>query len=692
MATLEKIRSKSVLLLIIIGAALIAFIIGDFFTSGRTFFGTGTTVAKVGSHKIDVQEFQRRVEQANQQAQQNNQKVDQAALQQQVLNAMIAEKLYRQELSDLGLTVTDAELSDAMLGSGSAYLDRMIQQQTGLESAAQLHDMAFNPVKYGLDEQQALQLRAYWLQLEQQMEETLLQQKFQTLFAGTLVANQLDARALYDDNIATRRVAYVKKDFTSLNNDDYQVSSDEVRDAWNKQKGQYLIPEETRTISYIDVEITPSREDMVAAEQKVENAIAQLNTLPDTEGVNSDIDFVVDRRKQVISQIRDNQLKKFVDTTAVGRAGLVSRIGNDFTLGKVLGRSNEVDSVNIDFIVLAGTQADVDSMLRAVNAAGSGWMNVVSANPNVQGTQEDMWVSLIDPNITSLREQLLSCPTGTFFTPDSVVTQGARLFRVNQRKAPVAVADIAVISYKAEPSRATVNQLESALQSFLNANPTAEDFVKNAQDAGYAAIPTQVTASTPQIGRFPDTRAVVSWAMDAKKGQVSGIIGEESNGRLLSAALTDIYDDYVPARDPQVNMALTTKVRNDKKAAALIEQYKGKGTTLADYAQAMDSRIDSTRVNFGQMSAFMPGIGGSEVAARVALAPAGAIVGPMQANSGVVVVEVVEVDDQGRPYNYEESANLYSRTRGAAALGNALPRILQGNQKITNNLLKFYRN
>ena len=47
MATLQKIRSKSVLVLIIIGAGLLAFVIGDFFTSGRTLFGTGSTIAKV---------------------------------------------------------------------------------------------------------------------------------------------------------------------------------------------------------------------------------------------------------------------------------------------------------------------------------------------------------------------------------------------------------------------------------------------------------------------------------------------------------------------------------------------------------------------------------------------------------------------------------------------------------------------
>ena len=37
MATLEKIRKKSVLLLVVVGVALLAFIIGDFFTSGRIF-------------------------------------------------------------------------------------------------------------------------------------------------------------------------------------------------------------------------------------------------------------------------------------------------------------------------------------------------------------------------------------------------------------------------------------------------------------------------------------------------------------------------------------------------------------------------------------------------------------------------------------------------------------------------------
>ena len=167
MATLEKIRSKSVLLLIIVGAALLAFIIGDFFTSGRTLFGTGTTIATAGDQKVDIQEFQRRVQLAQQQEQQAGRtSTDGAVLQQRVLNDMIAEKLFDEEISRLGLTVTDAELTEMMVGKNSAYVDRMIQQQLGLPDAATAHDMAYNPTKYNMPQEQAMQLQQYWVELE----------------------------------------------------------------------------------------------------------------------------------------------------------------------------------------------------------------------------------------------------------------------------------------------------------------------------------------------------------------------------------------------------------------------------------------------------------------------------------------------------------------------------------------------
>ena len=689
MATLEKIRSKSVLLLVIIGLALVAFIIGDFFTSGRTLFGTGTTVAKVGGQKIDVQEFQQRMEQANQQVQQSGQKVDQAVLQQQVLGAMVGEKLFKKEMEDLGLKVTDAELTDAMLGSGSFYLDGMLRQQ-GIESARALHDMAYNPVNYGIDEASAAQLRQYWLSLEAQMEESLLRQKFNNLFMGTLTANELDAKALYEDNAATAVVGYAMKDFSTLSDDDYAVTDKEIQAEWEKNKQNYVLDAPQRAISYIAVEIAPSAEDVTAAEKEVEDAIDALKSQPATEGIVDKVDFIVNRNKVAASSILDTRLKKFADSTSVGNAALVSRIGNDFTLAKLIGKSVETDSVSVNIFAVRGSRATADSIIRELNG-GRVSIDSISTIAGVESVQKDLNLSLLDPQVASLRDALASASTGTYFIPDTTSAEGALVVRVNSRKAPVTVYDIAEIRYTAEPSRATVNKLEADLQTFINNNKTAADFVANASEAGYQTFPTIVSSSTPQIDNIPASRAAVHWAMDAKKGSVSPIFGEETDGRFIVVALSDIYDGYMPATAPNVKSYLASEVRNNKKAAALIEQYKGKANDLAGYASLMDAKVDTTMVNFGQLSIYNPGVGGPDFAATVNVTEPGKLAGPIKGSTGVVVFNVVNVDKEGRPYSFEENALNYNRTRGAAMLGNNLQLLLLGNQKVENNLMKFFR-
>lgn len=53
MATLEKIRSKAGLLVLVVGVALFAFIIGDFLNSGSTYFRQSQEkVAEVDMEKL----------------------------------------------------------------------------------------------------------------------------------------------------------------------------------------------------------------------------------------------------------------------------------------------------------------------------------------------------------------------------------------------------------------------------------------------------------------------------------------------------------------------------------------------------------------------------------------------------------------------------------------------------------------
>lgn len=691
MATLEKIRSKSVLLLIIIGVALLAFILGDFFNSGRTFFGPGTTIAKVDGKSIDVQEFQRRVEQANQQMQNSGRKVDQAMLQQQVLNEMVFETIYKDELDKLGLVVTDQELTDAMTGSGAEMLNRMVQQRYGLESAIQLHDMAYNPSKYGVPEETAQQLRSVWVNLEKQTEESLLQQKFNNLFTGTFVANELDAKAIYDENGTTTHVAYVNKPYSSLPDDQFQVSDADIEKEWSAHKQMYAIPEENRTINYISVDIVPSAEDMAASELAVNKVLGDLNIQPGLEAIDGKIDFVADRQRVALNQINDPRLKSFADSAAVGKATLVKRMGNDLMLAKLFGRTAEVDSVNIDLVAIQGSKNDIDSVVNALNA-GESFAEIGNKFSSVQGAQDSIWVSMLDPQVVQFKDAILNATPGRFFNPDTTATaNGGYALRVKSRRTPVAVADLAVINYTIEPSNATINTLEANLNKFIAENNNSEAFAKNAANAGYQVFPATVSVSTPMLTGIEDTRSVIAWAMDAKKGNVSPIFGDEQTGRFIVAALNDIYEDYTPARDPQVKSVLTNKIRADKKAEALIAQYNGKAKDLPGYAAIIAAPVDSAAVTFGQINPFNNGFAGSEVAAVASVSQKGQLVGPMKGNNGVVVLQVVDVDKSGRPYSYDESAALYARTRGAYALGRNIQLVLQGNKKVKNNILKFFK-
>ncbi len=499
MATLEKIRSKSVLLLVIIGVALLAFILGDFFNSGRTLFGPGTTVAKVDGKSIDVQEFQRRVEEANQQMQNSGRKIDQAALQQQVLNEMVFETLYKDEINKLGLTVTNSELTEAMFGTGAEALNRMIQQQYGLESAQQLHDMAYNPDKYGVPAETAEQLKAMWVNLENQTEEGLLQQKFNTLFTGAFVANELDAKALYDENGTTSQVAYVNKPYSSLPDEQFEVSDADVEKEWSANKQMYAIPEENRTISYIAVDIVPSAEDMGAAQNAINKVLGDLSSTEGLAALDGKNEFVADRQRVATSKIRDSRVKAFADSAAVGSAAIVNRMGNDFTLAKMFGRSFETDSINVDMIAVQGNKATMDSVMAALNA-GTSIPEIGNKFAGVQGAQDSLWISMLDPQIVQYKETMLNAPVGRFFNPDTTATaNGGYIFRVKQRRAAVPVVDMAVINYTIEPSNATVNTLEAGLNKFITENTTAQAFADNAAKAGYQVFPATVSASTPMI-------------------------------------------------------------------------------------------------------------------------------------------------------------------------------------------------
>lgn len=683
MSTLEQIRQRPVLIISILGVALLLFILTAVDRPGELFTDSHT-VAKVDGEKIDYLEFQKRVEQQQEQMQQRGYtNVDVAQVQEYVLQQMVNESLLKKEFERLGLTVTDTELSQAMLGATpSPYVQQMVQSM-GIPSAQLLYEAAFNPTKSGVTPEQAPQFQSAWAELEKNTEEMMLQQKFMALFAGTLTANKLDAKALYEDNATTSTIVYAKKDLSTLKDADFTPTDAEINDLYNQEKNRYRINEKQVVISYIAVDVVPSTDDLAAAQREVEDAIVGLRMNEGTDAVASNGKFYVNRVSTTEASLAP-ALKKAVPSMAKDSVAMISFIDNQYTIAKLLDVTTSIDSVLVDVAFINET-ADADSVIARLNTGAS----KIDMGDAIAQSQDSMWVSLLDPGIAQFKDQIATAETGSYFKPEG--GQNGMTMRVRSRKAPVAVYDVAEITYDVVPSNATIQKLNGDLRKYLADNSTAAKFTSEATKAGYSALSAVVTPSTLSINGLQESRGAAKWALDAKKDQVSGVFNNDRDSRLLAVAVNDVYDGkFVPATNETVRNYLTNKVMNHKKAEKLIADYNGKGKSVAEYAAAMQVKADTTQVTFGQPYVRNFPMYESALQANVAVAKKGELVGPVALNQSVVVFTVTDVTAPSREFDYKNDAMVFNQREGVASFQRTLPAVLLGNKKVENKIQKFY--
>lgn len=688
MATLEKIRQKQALLFTFIIVALLAFILGDYLTGSNRMSAPSSAAAEVDGVTVNYNDLETNVKQQTEAMQaQGYTKVDNARVQSQVLENMLYEGLMNKELDALGIVVTGKELSVAMTSGSGLPMVMQTVQSYGLQTPEQLYDCAYNPAKMGIPQEMASQFAAAWVDLEKQVEEQLKAMKFGNLFSGALTANKLDAKAFYEENATTSTIEYVRVDLATLSNDEYEPTVAEIKAKYDDNKNRYRLDAPVRKVDYITVDIVPSQEDLDAAQNDVETALAALNS---TEGVgNIDSRFYVKTAETSKAAMRSEDLKKKIDEVEIGEAFQLSFINNNYTLIKLLGvNKNQQDSVNVDYAIAnVNSAAERDSILNLLND-GAKFEDIA----NIADSSKDNNIPLLDPSAAAFKQLIADAKVGKYFTPDTAATATqVRIFRINRFSPLVTTYNIAEITYEVTPSVQTRNELNGKLREYILKNSTAEDFAKNAAEAGYRIFPAEVYPSSLSVANIENTISAAKWVLDAKVGQVSNIFGGDTD-RLIAVALKAAYEDgFTPVSDPMLKEYVTSEARNDKKADKLIKDFEGKGNTIAEYAGVMNASVDTTNVAFGQRMYMGFGMNESELAARVASAKTGDLVGPFKTNNAVVVIKVNAVEKTGREFDFDTDAAAFNRQQGAQLIGRNLYRILLGNNEVEYHILERYR-
>lgn len=705
MATLEKIRSKSVFLIIVIGVALLAFIVGDAITNGSKLFGNQTTVAKVGKQKIDYTEYQRKrqelnnqLEEARRQNPQQYANFDTQILAQMALEQLVGEKLLDDAVDKAGVRSTGNQLRFYMLENPinekvNLVIRQLMASGVQVSTPAQAYEIIFNPKRNGLSDADMAPFQRQWLAVEEETKQMIARNTYQRLLYGTVKANELDKKSMYNDYVATADVEIAFKPFGQLDEKKYPVSASEINDRYKQERYRFEVMEPTKEVSFIAVNVVPSAADIKNAKalaQKTVKALRDSTLGKDMrrEGV------VVERRQLRASDISNAAIKSYVASAPADSVSLISETPRGFTIVKMGSRRAEVDSIQVNIVSVAGAALPA-KVLATLNSG-----IVVDSIKSVYKTdsvtvQPKQWIQLFTaagPTNAIEKGQLDTLMNaGGRYVELFKSNDGAVYAQVADKKAPVEVYEYEEISYDVKPSVRTVSDERAKLEKFLAANNTAAKFKANAAKAGYNVQEFDFTQSLPAVPRFqgmnqyyPDSRQVVRWVMiDGNKGDVSHIYeSKDANAPALYAVAVDSeYEDFIPADNKKVKDLLTGEVRASKAGDAMVKQYQAKASSVASAAAAMGVQSSSSPAfRFGRNYS----VSDPAVTGRISGTNPGAKVYVVKGADGVYAYRVKSRKNENFPYNADSYEQQYYQLVNPDMQG-----MLRGDRKIVNNVYKF---
>lgn len=705
MATLEKIRSKSVFLIVVIGVALLAFIVGDALTNSRNIFGDQTTVAKVGSTKIDYTEYQRKREELNNQYEEARRRNPQqfANFDTQQLGEMALEQLIQQTVIDNAAKKAGVKSSANLLryymleNMGNPKVQELMQslQQSGLaaQTPAQAYDIIFNPKRNGLTEAQVEPMQRAWLAAEKETDQQIAEQIYQRLLAGTVKANDLDMKALYNDYVNTKSVDYAFLPFGNLNEKEYPVTDAELKAKYDEIKGRFAVDEETKEIGFISVTVTPSDKDIAAAKALADQTVAYMNKNAGPLSKELKKEGVSMSRHTVLAANIPGNVRSSV-TAGGDSARLAYNNSQGFGVVRVLSTKQEVDSVQVT-LVQAATEDCGRRVLSALNAGLPADSIGTKFSPDSVMAQPDQWIALYDADgatnaIPAEQLDTLRQAAGKYV---SIVSgpQGMVIAKLVKQNAPKTVYEYDEASYVLGPSNATLNDERGKLEKFLAQNTDAKKFMANASKAGFNVQNFTVTASQPAVPRFagmnsyyPDSRQVMRWVMiDGETDAVSHIYESKNPTAplLYAAAVTSEYDDYAPLSNKDVKDYVTGLVRSEKAGKKLVDKFSKNTQSLQSAAQAMGVQVQSNaQFRFGRNM----GVGDPEVTGKIYGTPANKKVVITAGQDGVYVYQVMGQNTEKFPFNEQQYQQQYYQL-----VNPNMFELIKGDRKVKNNIYKF---
>ncbi len=671
MATLQKIRSKGPLLVIVIGFALFAFIATD---AWRVFepHQNQQNAGVVNGKKISAQEFQSMVEEYTkvQELLYGNRISDDALTQMRdgIWQSYVTYELVKEEADKLGLTVTKDEIRQMIQEGTSPLLNNtpFVNPQTGMFDRALMDNFAAQ----GNPEQVSLIMDF----TEKNLKQSLLVSKYQALVMNALISNPVSAQNSFDGRINETDLLLAVLPYSSVADSTVTISQAEIKDLYNKRKEEFKNLVETRNIQYIDYVVTPSEADRKATLDDVTASSIELE-----KAVENDYASVIRSSRSTIPFVNIPMTKNAfpgdianrIDSATVGKVfgPFYSQNDDSYNAFKIISKQMAPDSIQFRQLQVVGATIDATKKLSdSIATALKKGADFVELAKKYNQTGDAQWISSrmyegqqLDLNSTKMINALNTLDVKGVENVD--FGQFNVIVQVVNRKAMTNKYKMAVVKVPVKFSDETYNEAYNKINQFLAANQNYDDLVKNAEDNGYRLLSREGFRSDEHVvGGVSGSTEALRWVFDADPKSVSPLYscGRE-NDHLMIVALTSINEaGYTPVG--QVSELLRVEIMRDKKAEQLMAKF-APVKTFEDAKALADVKSDSVKhVSFAS-PAFVAMTTSSEPAlgAVAAKVEVGQLSKPIKGNGGVFVFQ---------PYNKTKLEGEYNEKNEEAALFN----------------------
>ena len=690
MATLQKIRSKGPLLVIVIGLALFAFIAGDAWKVLQPHQGK-QDVGEVNGEVLSAQDYQKMVDELSEvikltnglnsltEDQLNNVK-------DQVWQSYVNNKLIAEQAEKLGLKVTDAEIQSIIdQGTHPLLMQTPFRNpQTGMFDKDMLKKFLVDYANLNASQMPAQyveyyqKMGAFW----QFVEKTLAQS---TMVTKSLISNPVAAEDAFNSRTEQSDLLLAGVPYSSINDSTVQVSDSEIKDRYNEKKEQFKQLVETRDIRYIDVKVVPSDADRKAVEKEVTEYSNQLASTTADFGtfVRSTGSSVNYSDVPVSKSVFPADVASRLDSTNVNEVygPYYNQTDDSFNAFKLLAKVSSPDSIQFRQIqVYADTEEKTKTLADSIYNALKGGADFAAVAKIYGQTGEATWVnaqswegSELDADNSKFINTLLNQPVNELANLN--MGQANLILQVMNKKSMQTKYKVAVVKREVEFSKETYNAAYNKFSQFVAQNTTIDSMVKNAEESGYTLMPrTDLSSAEHYVGGVRSTREALKWIFAAKPGEVSPLYECGENDHLMVVALDKIHEAGYRDINSVAEM-LRAEIRRDKKAEKIMEEMK-KYNSIAQVKGMKDAVSDSVKHVTFSAPAYISVTRSSEpvIGAVAAKTAANKVSAPIKGNGGVYMIQV---------YAKEKGSEKFDAKQEETTLTNMAVRIA-GNQLIND--------